>query len=229
MKDSAGWIARCRSRRGLHLLVANVRILIGFGFLPAGLKKVLGERFTEAGNTGPFHDFLHAFWATGALYRFVGIVQLTGALLLMSQRFAAAGAALLLPVLAVIAVFVWSTAGVPTIATVTLMLGGVVALLLWDHHRWRGLFAVDGRALAVAGRPAADLIDVRLWERAGLAVAVLYFTSCALYGGVYRPRGADWSEPAFYVLPVVALVPLLALALDGRRARATSDSARKLP
>lgn len=227
-----GWIARCRARRGLHLLVANVRILIGFGFLPAGLKKVLGERFTDAGNVGPFHDFLHAFWATGPLYRFVGIVQLTAALLLMSQRFAAPGAALLLPVLSVIAVFVWSTAGVPTIATVTLMLCGVVALLLWDHHRWRALFAADGqegRPAAVV--PAADLIDARLWERAGLAVALLYFTSCLLHGGVYRPRGADWSEPAFYVLPVVMLVPLVALVVDRsrRRASATSDSTRKLP
>ena len=226
MSGLAGWVARCRTRRGLHLLVANVRILIGFGFLPAGLKKLLGERFTDAGNVGPFHDFLHAFWATGPLYRFVGIVQLTGALLLMSQRFAAAGAALLLPVLSVIAVFVWSTAGVPTIATVTLMLGGVIALLFWDHHRWRALF-VEGAA-PVAMPRAADLIDTRLWERAGLAVALLYFASCLVHGGVYRPRGADWSEPAFYVLPLVMVVPLVAL-LAGRRASATSDSTRKLP
>lgn len=219
MSRLAGWIARCRARRGLHLVVANVRILIGFGFLPAGLKKVLGERFTEAGNVGPFHDFLHAFWATGPLYRFVGIVQLTSALLLMSQRYAALGAALLLPVLSVIAVFVWSTAGVPTIATVALMLCGVIALLLWDHHRWRALFAADGQEAALAVTPAAEHIDTRLWARAGLAVALLYFASCLLHGGVYRPRGADWSEPAFYILPVVMLVPLLALLLDRARRR----------
>ena len=217
----ADWIARCRARRSLHLVVANLRIVIGFAFLPAGLKKLLGERFTDAGNVGPFHDFLHAFWATGPLYRFVGIVQLTGALLLMTQRFAAVGAALLLPVLSVIAVFVWSTAGVPTIATVTLMLCGVTALLLWDVHKWRSLLASDRQATAPPLAPAADRIDARLWQRAGLAVATLYFASCLLHGGVYRPRGPDWSEPAFYVLPAVALIPLLALFLGRRRSTST--------
>jgi uncharacterized membrane protein YphA (DoxX/SURF4 family) len=200
-------------------VVANLRILIGFGFLPAGLKKVLGERFTDAGNVGAFHDFLHAFWATGPLYRFVGIVQLTGALLLMTQRFALPGAALLLPVLSGIAVFVWSTAGVPTIATATLMLSGVIALLLWDLHKWRALFASDRQRTAPALAPAADLIDGRLWQRAGLLVALLYFASCLLHGGVYRPRGAEWSEPAFYILPVVMVVPLVALVVDHVRCR----------
>lgn len=216
----ADWIARCRARRSLHLVVANLRILIGFGFLPAGMRKVLGERFTDAGNVGPFHDFLHAFWATGPLYRFVGLVQLTGALLLMTQRFAAVGAALLLPVLSVITVFVWSTAGVPTIATATLMLGGVVSLLAWDIHKWRALLVSDRQATAFPLAPAPDLIDPRLWQRAGLAVALLYFASCLLHGGVYRPRGPDWSEPAFYVLPAVALIPVLALFLDRSRHRA---------
>jgi len=211
-------IARCRARRSLSLVVANLRILIGFGFLPAGLKKLLGERFTDADNVGPFHDFLHAFWATGPLYRFVGIVQLTGALLLMTQRFAAVGAALLFPVLCVIAVFVWSTAGVPTIATVTLMLSGVTALLFWDLHRWRGLFASDRRQTAPPLAPT-EVIDARLWQRAGGAVALLYFASCLLHGGVYRPRGPDWSEPSFYFLPAITLVPLLALLLDRARHR----------
>lgn len=200
-------------------MIANLRILIGFGFLPAGLKKVLGERFTDAGNVGAFHEFLHAFWATGPLYRFVGIVQLTGALLLMTQRFAAIGAALLLPVLSVIAVFVWSTAGVPTIATATLMLCGVIALLLWDLHKWRALFASDRQAMALPLAPTADVIDTRLWQWAGLAVALLYFASCALYGGVYRPRGAEWSQPAFYALPAVTLIPFLALLFELIRPR----------
>jgi uncharacterized membrane protein YphA (DoxX/SURF4 family) len=215
----ADWIARCRARRSLQLIVANLRIAIGFGFLPAGTKKVLGERFTDAVNVGPFHDFLHAFWATGPLYRFVGIVQLVGAVLLMTQRFAALGAALLLPVLSVITVFVWSTAGVPTIATATLMLFGVISLLVWDLHKWRALFASDGQATALPLAPAADLVDTRLWQRAGLAVALLYFGSCLLHGGVYRPRGPDWGEPAFYVLPAAALIPVLALVIDIMRRR----------
>src|SRR5689334_12862731 len=69
-------VAWLRQRRWAHLAVVNLRILIGFAFLPAGLKKILGEPFTDPGNRGPFHEFLHAFHATGHFYTFVGVVQL---------------------------------------------------------------------------------------------------------------------------------------------------------
>jgi hypothetical protein len=95
----------------------------------------------------------------------------------------------------------------------------VIALLLWDLHKWRALFASDRQRTAPALAPAADLIDGRLWQRAGLLVALLYFASCLLHGGVYRPRGAEWSEPAFYILPVVMVVPLVALVVDHVRCR----------
>jgi uncharacterized membrane protein YphA (DoxX/SURF4 family) len=213
------WIAILRRRRWLNLVVANLRIMIGFGFLPAGLKKVLGQPFTDPGNVGPFHDFLHAFLDTGPLYRFVGVLQITGALLLMTQRFAAVGAAILAPVLCVIAVFVWTTAGIPTRVTATLMLAGVVGLLLWDIHKWRGLLFSDRASGPLELAPAGEVIDDGLWWKAGLAVASVYFGSCLLYGGVYRPRGAEWNEPGFYVMPAIALIPLVTLLIDRMRYR----------
>jgi uncharacterized membrane protein YphA (DoxX/SURF4 family) len=213
-------MARCRERRSFNLAVANLRIAIGFGFLPAGLKKALGQPFTDPGSVGPFHDFVRALGATGSLYRFVGIIQLAGALLLMTQRFAAVGAALLLPVLSVIAVFVWTTAGVPTIVTATLMLCGTAGLLLWDLHKWRGIFASDRRAAGLALAPVPqEVIDAGLWQRAGLAVALSYFVSCLIQGGVYRPRGAEWNQPAFYVMPAIAVIPLVTWLIDRGRHR----------
>jgi uncharacterized membrane protein YphA (DoxX/SURF4 family) len=212
-------IADLRRRRGLNLLVVNLRIMIGFGFLPAGLKKVLGQPFTDPNNVGPFHDFLHALLDTGPLYRFVGIVQIAGALLLMTQRFAAVGAAILAPVLCVIAVFVWTTAGIPTRVTVTLMLGGVLGLLFWDIHKWRGLWVSDRREQSLELAAVPQVIDAGLWTKAGLMVALLYFASCIAEGGVYRPRGAEWSEPAFYVMPAIAIVPLVTWLIDRARYR----------
>ena len=86
------WIARVvhrlRQKRWLHISVIVLRIVIGFAFLPAGLKKVLGEPFTDPTNTGPFHEFLHAFHGTGFFYSFVGAVQLLAAILMMTQRYA---------------------------------------------------------------------------------------------------------------------------------------------
>ena len=215
-------VARLRQRRWAHLAVANLRILLGFAFLPAGLKKVIGEPFTDAGNRGAFHEFLHAFHATGHFYTFVGAVQLTAAALLMTQRFATAGVLLALPVVAAILAFCWSTGVVPTAIVVTSMFAGLVGLALWDIDRWRALLAEDG-ALRPA-RPAAP-IDTVLWQRCGLAVLGAYLLVCAITGGVYRPRGASFDQPAFYLLVALPLFPLVTLVLDRRRTRARARSA----
>ena len=121
-----------RRQAWMHGVVIVLRYLIGFAFLPAGLKKVLGQPFTDPANSGRFHDFLHAFHATGGFYRFVGVVQLTAAALLLTQRFALLGALLALPVITAIAAFCWSTGVVPTAVVATLMMLGTAALVVWD-------------------------------------------------------------------------------------------------
>ena len=204
-----------RRRRWVHLAVVNLRILIGFGFLPAGLKKVLDQPFTDPGNQGRFHDFLHAFHASGAFYQFVGVVQLTAATLLMTQRFATLGAVIALPVLAAITAFCWSTGVVPTAIVATLMLSGTIGLLLWDLDRWRGVL---GGAPAPPAAPPAP-IDLRLWQAAGAVVLALYVGATAFTGAIYRPRGVELDEPAFYLLVVIPLVPLAALIAERRRRR----------
>ena len=182
--------------RWLHLAIVNLRILIGFAFVPAGLKKVLRQPFTDPDNHGRFHDFLHAFHATGFFYQFVGLVQLTAALLLFSQRWARAGALLVLPVITAITVFCWSTAVYPTATVATLMLLGVAAVLLWD-------------------RPAP--FDLRPWQVCGAVVLVLYALACAITGEVYRPRPGGDKGAAFYLLAAMPLVPLITLLVTARR------------
>ncbi|MEL7058816.1 MAG: hypothetical protein AAGN46_02200 [Acidobacteriota bacterium] len=211
---------RLHARRWSHLAVANLRILLGFAFVPAGLKKVLGQPFTAAENTGPFHDFLDAFLATGFFYPFVGGVQLFAALLLMSQTFGALGAAITLPVLTTITVFCWSTGVWPTAIVATLMWLGAVALLVWDFDRWIALVhpALARRSPAV---PADDRwIDPGMWRLCGLGVLILYGLACWIDGGVYRPRGPTVADPAFLSLVGIALLPLVTLAVEqSRRAR----------
>ncbi|MBA3393800.1 MAG: hypothetical protein H0T89_14220 [Deltaproteobacteria bacterium] len=214
-------LARLRRTRWAHLVVANLRILIGFAFLPAALKKLVGEPFTDPANTGRFHDFLHAFHATGWFYRFVGVMQLVVAILLCTQRYALVGALLALPILTAITAFCWSTGVYPTATVATLMLLGTAGLVVWDHERWRGIFATT---LAEAPAPAPAPIDLRRWAWCGLAVFVLYACLCLAHGGVYRPRGVHFDDPAFYVLPAIMLLPIVTLYLDRRahrRGRAT--------
>ena len=188
-------------------LVASTRIFVGFAFVPAGLKKVLAQPFTDPGLHGPFHDFLHAFHATGGFYRFVGALQLVTAVLLMTQRFAPVGALLATPILTTILAFCWSTKVYPTASVVTLMWLATLALVAWDRPWWRAVLTRDGEAPA-GGATIDDRspIALRAWERSGLTVLLMYLAVCVATGGVYRPRGAAASSPAFYVFPAMLLV-----------------------
>jgi hypothetical protein len=45
---------------------------------------------------------------------------------------------------------------------------------------------------------------------------------CAYAGGIYRPRGVEVSDPAFYIFPLIALFPVVTLVLEQRKRRAAS-------
>ncbi len=214
-------LASAHRLRWLNLVVVNLRILLGFAFLPAGLKKVLAQPFTDPGNTGTFHEFLHAFHATGFFYQFVGIVQLTTATLLMTQTFATLGALMALPVFVAITVFCWSTQVFPTATMASLMLLGTCALVLWDYDKWRAIFGSFRRPVEAPAEPTAPpVVDITLWRSCGIGILVLYLAICALAGGIYRPRGVELDNPAFYLLPLVALFPVVTFIIEQRRRRA---------
>ena len=216
------FIDTLHSRRWAHLAVSNLRILLGFAFLPSGLKKVLGQPFTDPQNTGAFHEFLHAFHATGFFYPFVGAVQLTIAVLLMTQTFAALGALMALPVMTTILVFCWSTGVVPTAVVTTFMFLGFVALLVWDIDRLLPIIKPGHEPSD--SRDEGQLIDLSLWRACGAGIVGFYGLACLAYGGVYRPKGMDLGHPAFYVLIVIALCPLVTWLVE-RRSRARSGRA----
>jgi hypothetical protein len=211
-------VALARRGRGWHHAVILLRLLIGFAFLPAGIKKVLGQPFTDPSNHGRFHDFLHAFHATGGFYRFVGVVQLLAALLLMTQRRAGLGAALAAPVLTAIVAFCWSTGVVPTAIVATLMWLGTLALLAWDLPRWWSL----GEDRATDDGPASAALGA--WAWCGLAVLALYLAVSVASGGAYRPRGVDTADWRWWS---IALLPALPIVTAVRvRRRAGADRAR---
>lgn len=210
-------VRRARRARWVNVLVVFVRFLIGFAFIPAALKKVLDQPFTDPANHGRFHDFLHALHATGWFYQFVGVMQILASTLLFTQRFATIGALVALPIITTITLFCWSTGVYPTASIATLMWLGTVGLVLWDVDKWRAIFASDARGADIHVEPAAAPIDMRLWTRCGIAMLALYLGSAVVHGGVYRPRGMELDNPYFYVMPAVMLLPIITLVIDQRR------------
>ena len=208
-------IARAHECRGIYISAIVLRMMIGFAFIPAGLKKLLGQPFTDPTNTGVFHEFLHAFHATGRFYQFVGALQLTAAVLLITQRHATLGAALIAPILVAIFVFCWSTGVVPTAIVVTLMSLGLLALILWDIQRWKALLGM----ITPAPPTVHPVVNMRLWSRCGWLILLLYFGNTAITGQVYRPMGVEWSNPSFIVLLIIAILPVVTFALDSPPAK----------
>jgi len=216
-------VNRARERRSLHIFVIVLRMMIAFAFIPAGLKKVIGERFTAAEKTGPFNEFVHAFFDTGLLYHWVGALQLVAACLLMTQRFATLGAILMAPILFTILVFCWGVMVIPTATVVTLMSLGIVGLLLWDIHKLKLLFMEDGQQVNFTLPGPHPNIDMTLWTRCGWLILILYFGTAALTQSVYRPMGADWSNPSFIVLQMITVLPLITFIIDYRRSKGARD------
>ena len=215
-------IYHARTRRGNHVFIIVLRYLLGFAFLPAGLKKILGQPFTDPGNTGIFHDFLHVFLDTGFFYHFVGAAQLLAAFLLLTQRFATLGVLFLLPILTAILVFCWSTLVVPTAVVVTLMFCGTLLLVLWDIERWRPLFVTAKCTIEVEVQPLHPTLVRPVWEGCGWLILTLYLANTWITGEVYRPRGAEWHNPSFWVLLLIAVSPFGAAILDRRIGRRNS-------
>ena len=224
-------VSRLREKRWAQLFVANLRIFIGLAFLPASLKKLLGQPFTDPDKVGVFHEFLHAFHGVDGFYQLVGALQLLVAILLMSQRFATLGAALALPILVAISALCWSSAGIPTVTVVTLMTLGIIGLLFWEYERWAGLFVPEAGGIQIARPAIPEKIDRALWGRCGLAMVVVYVGVSLSQGGVYRPRGVELHNPAFYLLPLIVLFPIVTWLVDRSRYRkphaSSTDGAAK--
>ena len=124
-----------RSKKVFVLFTWFTRILLALAFVPSGIKKVLGLRFTSLGVENPVGFFFEALYQTGFYWNFLGIVQLTAAILLVIPRTSLLGAIIYLPVVLNICIIVTAMnfTGTPVIAT--LMLLGNIYLLFWDYPK----------------------------------------------------------------------------------------------
>lgn len=118
------------------------RILLFIAFLPSGLKKLLGERFTILGVDTPVGFFFEALYRTGFYWNFLGFVQLITGLLLLIPKTSFFGALLYLPIIINIFIIVTSMhfTGTPYVAG--LMLLANLYLIFWDYKKLKQIVSV---------------------------------------------------------------------------------------
>ena len=129
-------------KRIFILFTWTTRILLFIGFLPSGLKKLLGDRFTLLGIDNPVGFFFEALYRTGFYWNFLGLMQLLAGVLLLIPKTAFFGALLYLPIIINIFIIVVSMQfkGTPYIAG--LMLLANLYLIFWDYKKLKRIVSV---------------------------------------------------------------------------------------
>jgi uncharacterized membrane protein YphA (DoxX/SURF4 family) len=123
-----------KRNRWLRYFAVFCRVALALGFIPSGIVKVMGQRFTALPSNHPLGHYFDALQLTGFYYTFIGVSQLTAALLLLIPRTTFLGAILYLPIILNICVLTYATRFEGT-RIATLMLLANLYLLCWDYAR----------------------------------------------------------------------------------------------
>ncbi len=135
---------RVRTYYPLNLMVWLTRYLLAFAFIPSGMKKVLGQRFTSIGTDNPIGYFFEALFRSGIYWNFLGWGQLIAALLMMTQLFSTLGNLIFFFIISNIFFITVSMHFTGTWLIALLMLFASTCLLLWDANRLQYIIVRKG-------------------------------------------------------------------------------------
>lgn len=137
--------ARVKQNRLLQYFAAFNRVILAVSFIPSGMTKVLGLRFTQIPTDNPVGFFFEAFYQTGGWYRFVGFAQVLAAILLLIPRTSTLGATIFFPIVLNIAIITIAVGFKGTWMITTAMFLANLYLICWDYDKFKAIlpFAKD--------------------------------------------------------------------------------------
>jgi len=146
MKNKLGVIPRferfyyeAKENKWFQYFAVFCRVALALGFIPSGIVKISGERFTALSSNHPLGHYFDALYHTGYYYTFIGVAQLVIALLLLIPRTSLLGAIFYFPVILNVCILTYATRFEGTRIT-TLMLLANLYLLFWDYDRLKYIF-----------------------------------------------------------------------------------------
>jgi hypothetical protein len=134
-----------RSQPILYRLTLGTRLLLAAAFIPTGMVKLLGYRFTTMDPATPLGGFFETLYRSGPYWHFLGASQILAGVLILNAATATLGAVIFAPIILNIFVITLSYdfRGTPVIAG--LMVLATLYLLAWDYDRLRGILGLDAR------------------------------------------------------------------------------------
>ena len=161
----------CKWNQWVRYFTVFCRVALALGFIPSSIVKIMGERFTALPSNHPLGHYFDALHHTGFYYTFIGVCQLTAAILLLIPRTALLGAVLSFPIIVNICVLTYATRFEGT-RVATLMLLANSYLLCWDYARWKSILPLAASS-HVGGAPRQKLSRRFPWLFFGCTVALV--------------------------------------------------------
>ena len=154
------------------------RLLLAMAFIPTGLVKATGQRFTQLPLDNPVGFFFEAMYQTGPFWNFIGLSQIVAAVFLLLPATATLGAVLLLPVGLSILLITWGIGFGGTVYVTAGMLLSVIYLICWDADK---IYAAGGQLFAKREGPklleGATVIEKSAWITGGMVGMGLFLTT----------------------------------------------------
>ncbi len=108
------------------------------GFIPSGIVKIMDERFASGLSANhPMGHYLEALHLTGYYYTFIGVVQVTAAIMLLIPRTATLGAFLYFPIILNICILTFAVRFDGSLFTAPLMVLANLYVLGWNYEKWK--------------------------------------------------------------------------------------------
>lgn len=181
---------RLRRNKLNNWIIIHLRYLVGLAFLPSGMTKLIGHRFTNISTESPIGYFFEALYQSGFYWNFLGLAQITAGVLLLTQRYALFGTLLFAAILTNIWLITLSLSFKGTWIITSLMMIAVIFLLIWDHHK---LLPIVSRKkdMTIESFPEPD----KIWVTSGIIYSVLF-----LILSVFNPLMGETSDVLTMIL-----------------------------
>lgn len=134
---------KVKQNRFLQYFAAFIRVILAIAFIPSGMTKLLGNRFTSLPLDNPVGFFFEAFYQTGGWYRFVGFCQVLAAILLLIPRTSTLGATIFFPIVLNIAIITISVGFQGTWVITSLMFLANLYLICWDYDKFKAILPLS--------------------------------------------------------------------------------------
>jgi len=140
---------QAKQTRWLRYFAVFNRLALAAGFIPSGIVKIMGERFASGLSANhPMGHYLEALHTTGYYYTFIGVVQVTAAILLLIPRTGTLGAFLYFPIILNICILSFAVRFDGSLFTAPLMVLANLYLLGWDYDKWKFILPFNRPAIS---------------------------------------------------------------------------------